>query len=158
MAGKVVASDPEGDALTYSVTTPPKYGSVSVGSDGSFTYTPSTNGQLYAQNSGGQLPDQFVVTVSDGRSSATSSITVAVLPAAATLKTGTFNFEPGIVTATVSTAAEYNSRQMMEFPVDPYKMRVHIANYNVFQDQMANGGQPRRNQSVDRPGSSRRRR
>ena len=140
VTGKVVASDPDGDALTYSVTTAPKYGSVSIGSDGSFTYTPSTNGQLYAQNSGGQLPDQFVVTVGDGRTSVTSSVTVAVIPAAATLKTGTFNFEPGIVTATVSTANEYDSRQMMEFPVDPYKMRVHIANYNVLQDQMANDG------------------
>ena len=41
VTGKVVATDPDGDSLTYTVTQEPTYGSVVVHSDGTFTYTPS---------------------------------------------------------------------------------------------------------------------
>ena len=51
VTGSIVASDPDGDTLTYTVTTAPKYGTVTVQTDGTFTYTPSANGRLLADNS-----------------------------------------------------------------------------------------------------------
>lgn len=42
-AGKLKASDPEGQPLTYTVVRQPKRGSVAIGTDGSFTYTPKKN-------------------------------------------------------------------------------------------------------------------
>ena len=41
--GKLKVSDPEGTALTYTVTRGPKRGEVSIRADGSFTYTPRKN-------------------------------------------------------------------------------------------------------------------
>lgn len=41
--GKLKVSDPEGKPLTYTVTRQPKRGSVTVGEDGTFTYTPKKN-------------------------------------------------------------------------------------------------------------------
>ena len=40
---KLKVSDPEGEALTYTVVRNPKRGTVEVGSDGTFTYTPKKN-------------------------------------------------------------------------------------------------------------------
>ena len=115
------------------MTTAPGSGSVTVQADGTFTYTPSANGRLLADNSpGGQLTDQFVVTVWDGRRQAASSVTVAVLPSEFTLKTATYTFDPPLLTVPIDATAEYTRRKVMEFPVDPYKLRVHISNYNWF--------------------------
>jgi VCBS repeat-containing protein len=41
--GKLKVSDPEGSALTYTLTREPKRGEVSIHADGSFTYTPRKN-------------------------------------------------------------------------------------------------------------------
>ena len=67
-------------------------------------------------------------------------MTVAVLPPDATLKTGTYTLEPPGTRHTSVPSAEYTRRKLMEFPVDPAKVRVHIANYNLFEDQMVKGG------------------
>jgi VCBS repeat-containing protein len=55
--GQIAASDPNGDPLTYAVTTVPENGLVTVAPDGSYSYTPDAN---FAGN------DSFIVTVSDG--------------------------------------------------------------------------------------------
>ena len=78
VTGSIVASDPDGDTLTYSVTTAPTYGTVTLGANGSFTYTPTLEGRMLA---GDDTEDNFVITVSDGRASVASSVTVEVLPA-----------------------------------------------------------------------------
>lgn len=41
--GRLKGCDPEGGALTYTIVTPPKRGDVTLGEDGSFTYTPKKN-------------------------------------------------------------------------------------------------------------------
>lgn len=41
--GKLKVSDPEGEALTYSIVRQPKRGTVTISADGSFTYTPKKN-------------------------------------------------------------------------------------------------------------------
>ena len=78
VTGTIVASDPDGDDLTYTATTAPVHGTVSVEADGSFTYTPRLRDRLLADE---DTTDSFVVTVSDGRATATSEVTVSVLPA-----------------------------------------------------------------------------
>ena len=69
VTGTIVASDPDGDDLTYTATTAPVHGTVSVEADGSFTYTPRLRDRLLADE---DTTDTFVVTVSDGRDTATS--------------------------------------------------------------------------------------
>jgi hypothetical protein len=55
--GTLGAVDPEGDALTYSLTEAPKLGTVQVSSDGTYTYTPGAD---FSEG------DSFSVAVNDG--------------------------------------------------------------------------------------------
>ncbi|GGY69423.1 hypothetical protein GCM10011613_12200 [Cellvibrio zantedeschiae] len=73
VSGQVVATDVEGDTLSYSVTTNAAHGTVTVNPvTGAFVYTPVAN------YSGA---DQFVVSVSDGNGGvSTSVINVGVTP------------------------------------------------------------------------------
>ncbi|HEV2889153.1 MAG TPA: Ig-like domain-containing protein [Frankiaceae bacterium] len=65
-------SDPDGDALTYSVVTQPAHGSVTVNADGTYTYTPDPN---YAGS------DSFTYQVCDAAPlCATATATVTVSP------------------------------------------------------------------------------
>ena len=68
--GTVTAIDPEGDALSYSVVGQPTHGTLSLQTDGTFTYTPADN---YFG------PDAFVYKANDGKldsNYATVNITV----------------------------------------------------------------------------------
>ncbi|GAB3242525.1 Ig-like domain-containing protein [Chitinimonas naiadis] len=70
--GKLHASDVDGDPLTFSKGSNPAHGSVSVGADGSWTYTP---GQDYNGE------DSFQIVVSDGQGgTTTATIHVGVTP------------------------------------------------------------------------------
>ncbi len=79
VTGTIVASDPDGDDLTYTVTSAPVHGTVSVEPDGSFTYMPRLRDRLLADD---DTTDSFTVTVSDGVASATTTVALPVLPAA----------------------------------------------------------------------------
>ncbi|MGX1924930.1 Calx-beta domain-containing protein [Vibrio sp. NH-7] len=68
VSGQLIATDPDGDDLTFTQTQPPTNGTVTVNPDGSWTYTPNNNFD------GG---DSFQVTVSDGNGG-TDQITVNV--------------------------------------------------------------------------------
>ena len=70
--GKLKAADPEGLALTYTVTRQPKRGSVTVAEDGSFTYTPKKNKIGI---------DSFTYTATDpaGKVSREATVTVTIL-------------------------------------------------------------------------------
>ena len=70
--GTVTGSDVDGDALTFTKTTDPTHGTVTLNPDGTYTYTPNTN---YTGN------DSFDVTVSDGKGgSAVVTVNVTVTP------------------------------------------------------------------------------
>jgi VCBS repeat-containing protein len=70
VSGTVVATDADGDTLTYTVGTTPTHGTVLVNPDGTWTYTP---------NNGYTGTDSFTVTVSDGKGgTATATITIQV--------------------------------------------------------------------------------
>ena len=56
ITGTIGAVDPEGDPLRYKITSAPQYGAVTVGTDGSYTYTPGA---------GFTGSDSFVVAVTD---------------------------------------------------------------------------------------------
>ncbi|TRX76530.1 Ig-like domain-containing protein [Pseudomonas mangiferae] len=69
-SGQLNATDLDGDALTFSVTTPPLHGNLVLNTDGSFTYTPAPdyNG-----------PDSFAYQVTDGDGGiATAVVSVSV--------------------------------------------------------------------------------
>ncbi|MDH4560559.1 tandem-95 repeat protein, partial [Pseudomonas sp. BN411] len=71
-SGAIQASDLDGDSLTYTVGTNPAHGSVSLGANGAYIYTPGTdfNGS-----------DNFTITVSDGHGgTVTSTVNVTVNP------------------------------------------------------------------------------
>lgn len=69
--GGVVAVDENvGDTLTYSVTTQPTHGTVTMNTDGTYTYEPT------ADYFG---PDSFVVTASDGALTGTTTVHVTVV-------------------------------------------------------------------------------
>lgn len=67
----LTATDPEGDALSYTVVAGPTSGSLVCDAGGSCTYTP-------APNASGA--DSFTWEVSDGNASATSTATITVVP------------------------------------------------------------------------------
>ncbi len=70
--GKLKAADPEGLALTYTVTRQPKRGNVTVAEDGSFTYTPKKNKIGI---------DSFTYTATDpaGKVSREATVTITIL-------------------------------------------------------------------------------
>ncbi|SMC21489.1 VCBS repeat-containing protein, partial [Andreprevotia lacus DSM 23236] len=72
VSGKLTATDVDGDTLTFTTGSNPAHGSVTVGTDGSWTYTP-------AKDYNGS--DSFTVTVSDGKGGQTSlTVNVGVTP------------------------------------------------------------------------------
>jgi gliding motility-associated-like protein/uncharacterized repeat protein (TIGR01451 family) len=71
--GKITANDPDGDPLTYTVSTAPEHGTVVINPDGTYTYTPAT---------GYNGPDSFVVTVCDDKGACTTAtVDITVTPA-----------------------------------------------------------------------------
>ena len=81
--GKLKASDPEGQALTYALVRQPRRGTVEIHGDGSFTYTPKKNKVGI---------DSFTYTATDpaGKVSREATVTVTLLkPTEATQYTDT---------------------------------------------------------------------
>ena len=110
VSGVVSASDPNGDALTFSGTTSTAKGSVVVDPDGSFTYTPTADARHDAAASGASSADKqdsFDVTVVDGNGGTlVVAVTVAVSPAnaapTASYAAGQPNSADGVVAGLVS--------------------------------------------------------
>ena len=70
--GKLKVSDPEGQAMTYTILRQPKRGTVEIQSDGSFTYTPKKHKVGV---------DSFVYTATDpaGKVSREATVTITIL-------------------------------------------------------------------------------
>ncbi|AFM17978.1 VCBS repeat-containing protein [Mycolicibacterium chubuense NBB4] len=85
VTGKVVASDPDGDALTYDIATGGRKGDVGLdAATGMFTYTPSAQARAAASSPFARprdTMDSFRVTVDDGHGGTTTlRITVGIAP------------------------------------------------------------------------------
>lgn len=72
VTGKLKVSDPEAQAMTFTVTRQPKRGTVEIAQDGSFTYTPKKNKVGV---------DSFVYTATDpaGKVSREATVTITIL-------------------------------------------------------------------------------
>ena len=70
--GKLKVTDPEGQSMTFTVTRGPKRGTVTLGDDGSFTYTPKHNKVGV---------DSFTYTATDpaGKVSREATVTITIL-------------------------------------------------------------------------------
>lgn len=87
VTGKLKVSDPEGQAMTFTVTRQPKRGTLELKEDGSFTYTPKKNKVGV---------DSFTFTAADpaGKVSREATVTVSILkPSDATQYTDTIGRE-----------------------------------------------------------------
>ena len=112
VSGKVNATDPNGDSVTYTATTiSTAKGRVTVTGAGTFTYTPTAAARHAAARSGSTSADKadtFTVTASDGRgASAGIPVTVTVspkntAPSGVRATVGTPNTTTGVVTGRVS--------------------------------------------------------
>ncbi|MFC7673140.1 Ig-like domain-containing protein [Mycolicibacterium sp. GCM10028919] len=85
VTGTVTATDPEGDALSYTVVTGPKKGVVKVDAvTGAYTYTPTVDARYTALVTPGVDTDVFTVTVRDALgASTTTTVSVTIVPPAA---------------------------------------------------------------------------
>lgn len=72
ITGKLKAADPEGEALHYTLVRQPRRGSVELGEDGSFTYTPKKNKVGI---------DSFTYTAADpgGKTSREATVTITII-------------------------------------------------------------------------------
>nr|WP_255390325.1 Ig-like domain-containing protein [Mycobacterium sp. 852014-52144_SCH5372336] len=97
VTGVVTSTDAEGDTRTYSgPTTSLKGATVSVQSNGSFTYTPTAPMRQAAAQTQGPDTDTFTVTVNDGHQNGTTTVTVQVtiLPSQAATNPAPINGAP----------------------------------------------------------------
>ncbi|MGU3398031.1 tandem-95 repeat protein, partial [Priestia sp. D51] len=105
LINRIVAVDPDGDPLTFSLRTAPGNGVAVVNGDGTFSYQPNLNFNG---------TDQFTVLVSDGQGgTAVSTVTVIVTPVndAPTVPNYTFSTQEDspVVGAVVGTDVDGNS-------------------------------------------------
>ncbi|MEH7506997.1 tandem-95 repeat protein, partial [Priestia megaterium] len=116
LINRVVAVDPDGDPLTFSLQTTPGNGVAVVNTDGTFSYQPNLNFNG---------TDQFTVLVSDGQGgTAVSTVTVIVTPVndAPTVPNYTFSTQEDspVVGAVVGTDVDGNplSYQLQNGPTN----------------------------------------
>jgi YVTN family beta-propeller protein len=88
VTGTLNGTDADGNPLSYTVTTQPTGGTVTLNSStGAFTYTPSVAARLRAGTTTSVDFDSFAVSVSDGQATTPATVTVPVLPAVFANKT-----------------------------------------------------------------------
>ena len=81
VVGTVIATDTDGNALTYAVVTGPAKGTVELNpATGANTYTPTQLARLDAGTTAGPDTDSFTVAVSDGQQTTNAAVSVYVSP------------------------------------------------------------------------------
>ena len=135
VVGRVVATDTEGDTLTYSAPSSTGKGTVAVATNGAFTYTPTASARHAAASDSAtdaDLTDSFDITVSDDQGGATVvAVTVAIgpknsAPVAGTPVVGTPDPSTGVVTGTVTATDADNDTLTYSTPESTTKGAVII--------------------------------
>ncbi|MBV9638395.1 MAG: VCBS domain-containing protein, partial [Mycobacteriaceae bacterium] len=80
VTGALGITDPQGLPLTYTVSTQPSTGTVTVGANGSYTYTPTTLGRVQASAPGGATSATFTATATNSVYGTTESVSVPISP------------------------------------------------------------------------------
>ncbi|WP_162131290.1 Ig-like domain-containing protein [Mycolicibacterium chubuense] len=108
------ATDPDGDPLSYTVSSGPARGTVTPTGDGTFTYTPNGAARTQAEGTAGPDSDTFTVSVSDGQGATTVvPVTVTIAPAL-------------IVNHTLTLAGQYQYDV-----VSPDKSRITVSTFDT---------------------------
>ncbi|MDA2890364.1 Ig-like domain-containing protein [Mycolicibacterium sp. BiH015] len=113
VSGRVTASDPDGDALTYQGPTTTPKGTLVVNSDGTFIYKPTAEARAAAGASGATAADKkdsFTVTVDDGHVGGTASVLVEVNIST----TGVPSGAPTITTSAGTTVAQEQTDSVVD--------------------------------------------
>jgi VCBS repeat-containing protein len=128
VTGTVTASDANGDAITYTATTPAK-GTVVVTSTGAFTYTPTADARHAAAKLGAttaDTQDTFTITINDGHGGVVPvSVTVPIsplnsAPTGAAVVGMAVDPNSGVVTGTI-TATDANNDPLSFSSTTPTK-------------------------------------
>ncbi|KMO84135.1 Pectate lyase [Mycolicibacterium chubuense] len=108
LTGSVPVTDPDGDRISYRVSTAPQRGDLSVGSDGSFTYTPTgTARHTAATGAAGTTTDAAALAATDRYGAVTTiplTLTIAprnAIPTNARVTVGQPDSSTWMVTGTV---------------------------------------------------------
>ncbi|MCV7368359.1 hypothetical protein CRI77_09415 [Mycolicibacterium duvalii] len=81
VTGAVIATDPDSDALTFSLSENPTAGTVTLNPlTGAYRYLPATTARLAAAATPSVDTDSFIVSVSDGQSATTAPVSVYIAP------------------------------------------------------------------------------
>ena len=135
--GKVTASDADSDPVTYTATKPAN-GTVTLGANGDFTYTPTATARRSARTATAVMTDPFTVTVIDGHNgSATVNVIATIAPSNAAPKPGTptvnVNLSTGVVTGTVNaTDPDNDTLAYAAVNTTTAKGTVAVANNGAF--------------------------
>jgi YVTN family beta-propeller protein/VCBS repeat-containing protein len=78
VTGSLAVTDPGGQSLTYTLTTKPTQGTVTLTSTGAYTYTPTD--WKSSVNTGSPMTDTFTVTATNGLTSTTQTVTLKIQP------------------------------------------------------------------------------
>ncbi|MGV0853358.1 Ig-like domain-containing protein [Mycolicibacterium phlei] len=139
VTGRVVAADPDGDALKYTLASGPSRGKVTVKADGTFTYTPTSAARHAASSTadGAVTTDSFTVAVADGRGGtihATVTVDLSATNKVPTAKVtvGKPNSKTGVVTGKV--AGKDGDKDKLTYTVtgDPARGTVTLSSNGSF--------------------------
>lgn len=139
VSGKVYATDPDGNPMTYAARTSGSKGTVSITYTGTYTYTPSAGARHNASTTGATselTTDTITFTVTDSKGAATTTTaTVPISPRntapTATLSTGLPNAS-GVVTGKVKGSDANGDTLTYTVPATTSKGAVSITSDGVF--------------------------
>ena len=138
VTGSIIATDKDGDAVTFSAPAITGKGTVVVSSDGTFTYSPTTAARQDARSIFRRV-DSFTVTVNDGHGgidTTTVSVRIAPLPANSAPTNGTYTVTStgvnGAVTGTVMASDANGDPLRFSGPTSTQRGSVAVAPNGTF--------------------------
>jgi YVTN family beta-propeller protein/VCBS repeat-containing protein len=132
VTGKLNASDPNGDAMTYQVTTQATKGTTTVDAAGTFIYTPTPVARAQAAATPGPDVDTFTITITDARGAKTTvainnaPITPNRAPINGAFTVTNTNPSTGVITGTASATDQDGDSLTFSGPTSTPKAVVTV--------------------------------